>query len=108
MGTHPIFESDFDCLTECQSKSHVSSVKTTLAPAGGLTRPQLLTLTTRSLLSATVPCTTSCAPLPSPFQRSGATPPTTTQCSPATAAPPKLLTPVATGVATLAPPFSSS
>merc|ERR1712131_190712 len=23
MGTHPIFESDFDCLTECQNKSQL-------------------------------------------------------------------------------------
>jgi len=22
MGTHPIFESDFDCLTECVRKNH--------------------------------------------------------------------------------------
>merc|ERR1712193_386898 len=108
MGTHPIFESDFDCLTECPSKSHVSFAKTTLAPAGGLTRPQLLTLTWGSLLSATVLCTTSCAPLPSPCLRSGATLPTTTQCSTVTVAPQKLSTPDVTGVATLAPPFSSS
>merc|ERR1712212_83751 len=24
MGTHPIFESDFDCLTECCEKGHVT------------------------------------------------------------------------------------
>merc|ERR1711892_141493 len=23
MGTHPIFESDFDCLTECQNPAHL-------------------------------------------------------------------------------------
>merc|ERR1712131_104790 len=28
MGTHPIFESDFDCLTECQKNSWTKSLST--------------------------------------------------------------------------------
>jgi len=32
MGTHPIFESDFDCLTECQCHLEVVQAEIMIAP----------------------------------------------------------------------------